>query len=71
MLLGRKQEFGIVVTEDDTFNALKRISFDQMEKIWMNANVAWYDTATIELLKQHRWTTDEFLVLWKKKHNID
>jgi hypothetical protein len=54
------------MTEDDTFNALKRIPFKQLYAIWQDTP-AGQDSASI--VEQYGWTKAEFCNEYYKRVN--
>ena len=44
------------MTEDDTFNALKRTSFDYLYEIWTTRKI----DSPRDFVKSHGWDFDEF-----------
>jgi len=57
-----------VKTEEDTFNKLKRIPFEEMEDIYVRDNYAHLHKNieyTNKLFKKYGWTRDEFMGKWE------
>jgi len=57
-------------TEDDTFNALKRVPFPEVAKLFGETPGGWTRQQNEEFLKQHDWTLDDFLAEAKKHRRI-
>jgi hypothetical protein len=55
-----------IMTEDDTFNALRRISFSQLYAMWLDSP---FRLAAHHFYEQHGWTYDEFYNEYYKRLN--
>ena len=53
-----------IMTEDDTFNRLKRVPLDEVLKTWTTV----YLPNPNKHLKDNGWTLEEFLAEKRKKH---
>lgn len=62
----------INMTEDDTFNKLRKVPFNDIKNMYLNYD---FDSANcsinqlIELIEQKGWTWNEFCSEWNKEHD--
>jgi hypothetical protein len=57
-----------VMTEADTFKALKRTPFEQMHDLWLARLFS--DSEPVVLYDQHGWTSGEFWIEYYKRLNV-
>jgi hypothetical protein len=57
------------MTEDDTFNALKRSTFDVVHNEWVDIYRTDADVSLDTILKKNGWTRNEFHIEYEKRQN--
>lgn len=55
-----------MMTEDDTFIALRRIPYQQMWIIWKDSGLHWHDPEAEDFLKKYHWTRSELIIEWAR-----